>query len=111
MIPMQSNRCEPHKARNLAHASCGAKGHTKILLNVNKFHSPVVPARQDWCPTNNGSPRVRQSLIPYSPMRRPISVAEIPSGQQYPSDRACVLQKASEVFVHAELLPLRMLIC
>jgi len=34
---MQSNRCAPHKARNLARASCGAKGHAKIRVNCQQI--------------------------------------------------------------------------
>jgi hypothetical protein len=54
---MQSNRGEPHKARNLARASCGAKGHAKMRLNCQQI-------LQTSGQTNNGSPRIWRSLVP-----------------------------------------------
>src|SRR5260370_7423403 len=69
---MQSNRCEQHNARNLAHASCGAKGHAKILLNCQQIPQPssTSPAglvyKEQWEP-----PRLAEfrAIIPHAPTR------------------------------------------
>ena len=79
---MQSNRGEPHKARNLARASCGAKGHAKIRLNCQQILEPWLAweARQNWRPTTNRSPAF--GTLQHCPDRQAGNKESTQEGQQ-----------------------------
>jgi hypothetical protein len=79
-----SNRCVPHRARNLARASRGQKGNAKIPVNCQQIlqTSGSVGSLAGLTSNKQWERRVWRSLVPRLPMRLPMTAARQLSGHQ-----------------------------